>query len=84
MMFLPSIQAAGAIAAALDCATLPWRLRPPPPPGPLGRPTGEDCIKKQNSNCVRKAHQRHPAPAGSPVSSERLIVEQSHGRSVDT
>lgn len=36
--------------------------------------------------CTRSrlcAHQRHPAP-GSPVSSERRIGEQSHGRSFDT
>jgi hypothetical protein len=35
-----AFSASGAIAAALDCATLPWRLRLPPPAGPLGQPTG--------------------------------------------
>ncbi len=32
--------ASGAVAAAVDSATLPWRLRQPPPLGSLGRPTG--------------------------------------------
>ena len=30
----------GALAAALDATTLPWRLRTPPPDGSLGRPSG--------------------------------------------
>lgn len=34
--------AGGAVAAALDCATLPWRLRQPPASGGFGRPTGLD------------------------------------------
>ena len=35
-----AFEASAAIAAALDSAGLPWRLRAPPPAGPLGQPTG--------------------------------------------
>lgn len=48
-----AFSAGGAIAAALDCATLPWRLRVPPPAGRLGQPTGRACLLKPNTLDVK-------------------------------
>jgi hypothetical protein len=55
-----AFSASGAVAAALDCATLPWRLRVPPPAGPLGQPTGSTVLL---GGCSLLAHAGIAQPA---------------------